>query len=60
MVRIGILSHRGFSPSAIVNRTSRVAICADFAQTKAHCSPYTLFRSHGSLRSSFHGPSGKK
>ena len=44
MVSIGTLSHRGFSPSAIVNRTPRVAMCANFAETKAQGSPRTLSR----------------
>ena len=35
------LSHRKSSPSAIENRTSRVAMCADFAQIKAQRSPHT-------------------
>ena len=56
MVKIGTLSHRGSSPSAIVNRTPRVAMCANFAQTKAQGSPRTLSRTMVALDRRSMGP----
>ena len=56
MVKIGTLSHRGFSPSAIVNRTPRVAMCVNVAQTKAQRSPRTLSRTMVALDRRSMGP----
>ena len=60
MVKIGTLSHRGFSPSAIVNRTPRVAMCANFAQTKAQGSPRTLSRTMVALDRRSMGPRARR